>query len=176
MRSMDMLDCIEVLNQASLFELFRIRSAINRMLDDPTRLSHIRKQLRENQTITYFNSESNQDIKATILTIKRSRVSVKNHHDGAHWTLPLYMINMSGLPTEIKNTTRQIDRLTLKIGDPVGYISRDGIEIYGVVTKRNPKTASITIASGAKWRVPYTMLFPIMDSTRGATELIYDSV
>jgi hypothetical protein len=173
---MDMLQCIDTLNQASSYELFRIQIAMRRILEDPARINSIKQQLRIGQTVTYFDIAANKEISATLLEINRSRVFVQNHHDGKKWTLTFCMLNISGTKVDINKSSRRVDRLTLKVGDHIGYISRDGIEVYGVVTKLNQKTASVTIASGAKWRVSYSLLFHVMDSTRGATELIYDAL
>ena len=48
---MNFSDVLKQLNQASAFELFRMRAAINRVLEQPTWVAAIRARLRVGQTV-----------------------------------------------------------------------------------------------------------------------------
>jgi hypothetical protein len=72
------------------------------------------------------------------------------------------MINIEGADTDIAAKKNHVDRLSLKIGDQVGFIGKDGGELFGTVTKLNPKRARIQTGQG-NWAVPYSMLFSIID-------------
>lgn len=165
----------ESLNQASLFELFRLKDLVNKILNNPEKLKAIRNQLRPHQKITYFDSDTNQDVIATILEINRTTVLVKNTTDGRNWLINLYMMNLNSINTEVKNKHNKIDKMTLKVGDSVGFLNhRTNQELYGRVTKLNPKTASVKVVNNSpnpNWRVSYSALFYVMDTTKGYLKL-----
>jgi len=52
------------LNNASLFDLYRLKVAINQQLENPQRLSEIKKCLNPGQNISYFDEEENRLIDA----------------------------------------------------------------------------------------------------------------
>jgi hypothetical protein len=41
-----------------------------------------------------------------------------------------------------------VDRLSLKIGDQVGFKAKDGDELFGIITKLNTKRAKIQTEQG----------------------------
>ena len=79
---------LEALNRASLFELYRLQQAIRRSLEDPARTRQIKNSLRVGQDIEYFEADENRLIEATIVELKRTKVLVKNRHDGELWNIP----------------------------------------------------------------------------------------
>ena len=161
-------DLIDNLQKASLFQLWRLRDVIDKMLDDPNKLMHIKSQLRVGQNTIYFDSDDNKDIKCTIVRIGRTRVLVQRHDSCKRWNIPFYMLNINNIPTEIKTNKKKIDRLTLKIGDLVGFVNhRTNQELYGKVTKLNPKTALVKITTCEQWRVSYPCLFYVLDGETG---------
>ena len=82
------------------------------------------------------------------------------------------MLNISGTQSDFKGSHGRVDRLTLRVGESVGFINhRDNKELYGIVIKLNQKTATIQLSTGAKWRVSYNLLFYVMDSNRGIYEI-----
>ena len=60
---------LEELNQASLFDLHRLQSAIYQELVNPTRINLIKAQLKIGQSISYFDPQANDLIDAVILKI-----------------------------------------------------------------------------------------------------------
>lgn len=153
---------VSALQKASAFDLYRLQSAIGHLLDDPLRLNAIKRQLRPGMEITYFEPQENRLIPALVLEIRRTRVAIQELQTGKRWTVPLYMINIEGTDTDITPKKNRVDRLTLKIGDQVGFTGKDGSELFGAVIKLNPKRAKIRTSQGV-WAVPYSMLFTIID-------------
>jgi hypothetical protein len=154
---------VSALQKASAFNLYRLQSAIGHLLDDPLRLNAIKRQLRPGMEITYFEPQENRLIPAQVLAIRRTRVAIKELPTGKRWTVPLYMINIEGADTDITPKKNHVDRLSLKIGDQVGFTGKDGCELFGAVIKLNPKRARIQTRHGI-WAVPYSMLFTIIDA------------
>ena len=54
-------DFLTKIEQASLFELYRLRTVIDKYLDDPNRLMQIRAKLHLGQKVRYFAPEENRE-------------------------------------------------------------------------------------------------------------------
>lgn len=162
---MDYQTLFNALQSSTLFDLWRLNCALDHFLDDPQRLEGIKRQLNIGMTISYFERKENRLIDAQILDIRRTRATVRNLHDQKRWTIPFYMINLEDIPVDISPSAarKQIDRATLKVGDRVGWLGKSGEECYGIVNKLNPKKAVIELNSGEQWRIPYALLFSVLD-------------
>ena len=160
---MDSHQIIDSLSTKSLYELFRIRNVIDKLLEDPAALRHCRSNLKIGQALSYFDPDSNQEMTAVVSKIYRTQVLVKNTIDSKYWTIPLYMINSEGLPMPLPNRSG-IDRFNLKVGESVGFLNRAQEACYGQVEKLNIKTASVKLSSGQIWRVSYSLLFYVTDA------------
>lgn len=160
---MDNLQMIEVLGKATLFDLYRFKVMLSKMLEDPKRLHEVRMKLKPNQAITYFDEITNQEIAASIIKIGRTNALVRNHHDDKRWQIPFYMINGSGMTENVLPPTGKVDRLTIKVGERVGFVTKEGKSMYGIVNKLNQKTATIIVSENCRWRVSYFCLFYVID-------------
>jgi hypothetical protein len=161
----DFNNILEQLEPWSLFELNRLRCAINRFLDDPARNEMIKRQLKLGMNITYFCTDKNTLVEATIEEVRKTWASVVNVTDRKKWNIKFYLINLQGIDTSIqpKKAHGGLDRNSLKVGDRVGWHSKLGYELYGVVEKLNPKKALIRLGGGEQWTVSYSLLFLVMD-------------
>jgi hypothetical protein len=157
---------LDELNKASLFEFYRLQQAIRRSLDDPARIRQIKDSLRVGQDIEYFEAEENRLIEARIVELNRTRVLVKNRHDGKLWNIPFYFINLDRADVAISNPTGKLDRNSLKIGDKVAFKDRKGNELFGEVIKLNPKTAGVLVGT-TRWKVGYGLLSSIIEGELG---------
>lgn len=153
------------LEPLSLFELNRLHSAIYKLLEDPVKIKAIKYHLKIGMKITYFSSDKNSLIEATIIDIRKTRASVINTVDGEKWNIQFYLINLQGIDISIIPTksSRTLDRNSLKVGDHVGWSSKLGYELYGVIIKLNPKKALIRLGNGERWTVSYPLLFLLME-------------
>ena len=153
------------LQKATAFELYRLQAAVNMLLEDPNRLSMVKQKLKAGMEVEYFDEDQNRLIPVQILEIRKTRVSVQNLQTGKHWTIPVYMLNIDDSPVDITPQQHQVDRLSLKIGDQVGFVNKYGREMYGPVVKLNPKRAKIKTCEGI-WAVPYSMLYSIIEGEK----------
>ena len=158
---------LEELNNASLFELYRLEQAIRRNLEDPVRIRKIKDSLKVGQDIEYFEADENRLIEARIVELKRTRVLVKNRHDGKFWNIPFYFINLDHADVAISSPTGKLDRNSLKIGDKVAFKDKKGNELFGEVIKMNPKTAGVLVGT-TRWKVGYRLLSPIIEGELGS--------
>ncbi len=159
------------LGKASTFDLYRIQAAIGKLLDDPKRLSAIKRQLKTGMEITYLNEQENRLIPARLLEVRKTRAAVQDLESGKRWTIPLYMINLQEADIHIAPQKGNLDRLSLRIGDTVGFEGRDGRELFGKVIKLNPKRAKIKTTNEI-WNVPYSMLFTVIEGEQSRGQLI----
>lgn len=156
---------LEQLEPWSLFELNRLRSAIDKLLDHPAKNDAIRRQLKAGMRITYFCRDKNSLIEATIEEVRKTWASVVNIHDGKRWSIRFDLINLQNIDITIapKQYSGDLDRNSLRVGDHVGWNSKLGHDLYGIVVKLNPKKALIRLGSGELWTVSYSLLFLVMD-------------
>lgn len=153
------------LQSASDFELFRLKAAINKLLEDPDRVNSLRKKMTVGMQLDFFCEERNRSIACLLLEIKRTRASVQEIETGQTWTLPFHYLNLDHISTELTTNKKcGMSKAELHIGCTVGFIdSRDNQEHVGQVSKLNPKRVVILIGD-TKWNVPYQILFPIIST------------
>ncbi|MBF0163706.1 MAG: hypothetical protein HQL97_13465 [Magnetococcales bacterium] len=162
---MDYSSILQALQQASLFDLYRLRVGIDNMLDQPERLQTVRHQLRPGMTIAYFDSRRNGLTEAIVEEVQRTNVHVIDKEGGRKWRIPLYMINLAGAETDIhvRAASEKLDKNRLKVGEAIGYHDRQNREVYGTIVQLNQKSATVVTRTGERWRVSYGLLFKVMD-------------
>ena len=175
---MDFSAMMKELEDASLFDLYRLQSAISRELENPERIRKIKQLIKVGDTVRYFLSEENRLIEAEVLEIKRSRVLVQNKHDLKRWNIPFYMINVDDIPVDIcrQDTAAGMDRHEISIGDMVGFKDRDNNNRRGKVIRLNPKTVTLLVEPNQKWRVSYALLHPIIDGQKAHQQNFIEGV
>ncbi|MBF0154561.1 MAG: hypothetical protein HQL64_12535 [Magnetococcales bacterium] len=162
---MDYSDILHALHEVSLFDLYRLRVGIDAMLEQPERLAPIKRQLQPGMDISYFSGKENRLVDAAVEEVRRSCLYVRNKADGKRWSVPLFAVNLNGVDTDIhpRQGQNQLERVQLKVGDPVGFYDRQQREQYGEIVQLNQKTASVLSHAGVRWRVAYSLLFKVMD-------------
>lgn len=165
-KTMDYTFIIDELRAASLFDLFRLRAAINLQLEDPQRITQVRRRLRPGMKIRYFDEAQNRLVEAAILELRRTRLLVKNLGDRKPWLIPFCAVNIDEVETDLRTAPghNALDRSNLKVGDQIGFRDRQNQDKYGQVIALNQKTATILTSDQQKWRVAYQFLFPVIDS------------
>lgn len=162
---MDYSEILQSLQQASSFDLYRLKVAISLQLESSERIQSIRDQLSVGQEVEVFNETKNKAEMAIIRKFNPTTVAIILKADQSRWRVPYYWINLEGADVRLRNNAKKgIDRNTLAIGDIVGFRSREGHEVYGEVIRLNPKTVTVETEHG-NWRVAYSLLFPVIDSS-----------
>lgn len=156
-------DIVKALDSATGFDLYRLSNAIRRMLDDPGRITEVKRRLHPGDQVEYFDTSENRIVKARLLKFQRTRVLVENIEDKVEWNIPYYALNIHGADTSIaENVKEGLGRNEVSVGDRVGFFDRDGNERYGQVKRLNQKTVTLD-CGGSKWRVAYSFLFKVVD-------------
>ena len=165
---MDYTQILDELRESSLFDLFRIRVAINHQLKNPDRIEEIKKKLKPDMEISYFDVEENKMVEAKIISLNRTRLLVENKHDKKHWNILYYFVNPDDIETNIFSLSNnmKMDRSNFMVGEHVGFHNRQNQEIYGEIIRLNPKTATISVNGKARWRVHYSLLFKVLDTEK----------
>src|SRR5438105_4504742 len=150
---MDYSRVVEELRSASLFDLFRLRAAIDQQLDSPQRIAPVRARLQPGMQITFFDETTNRLEPATILELHRTRLSVRRPGDPRPWLIRFCTVNLDEVDTDLRSEPRQrgIDRSELKVGDSVGFTAQDGRPRFGSVIRLNQKTATIETTDNRVW-------------------------
>jgi hypothetical protein len=161
---MNFSEVLKALNQASAFELYRMRAAINRVLDEPRWLQAIQSRLQVGQTIEYFDAQANKPRQGKLLDLRRKQAVVLDQDDGKRWLIPYVAINLDGSDVQIREQSAQgLGRNEVAIGDVVGFIDRNQQQRSGQIIRLNDKT--VTLLCGLQqWRVAYAYLHRVVDS------------
>ncbi|MBF0310473.1 MAG: hypothetical protein HQL56_13185 [Magnetococcales bacterium] len=163
---MDYSSIFQALQEATLFDLYRLRRGIDTLLQHPGRLEAIRQRLRPGQRIAYFDGPENRLVEAVVEAVQRNTVVVRNVADGKGWRIQPYMINLEGVACDIHPQPGQtrLERSHLQVGETVGFRDKNQREHYGRIQQLNPKTATLLTREGLRWRVGYELLFKVMES------------
>ncbi len=175
---MDYTHLFNELQKASVFDLYRLHVAIGNELENPKRILHLKQKLRIGMELSYFYHVENRLVKAKLLDMNQKKVVVLDHEQNKRFVIPYYMLNIDGTDTEIyeSKSTKSLTANTLKVGDRVGFINKDGDNIAGIIKRINHKTVTLETNSGHQWRVAYSFLYRIHDAEKSMHTLQNESL
>ena len=93
---MNFSDVVNSLNEASAFELYRMRAAIDRVLEQPQWLQAVQSRLRVGQDINFFDPQANALRRGQVLEMRRSQAVVLDLDDARRWIISYAAINLDG--------------------------------------------------------------------------------
>ncbi len=162
---MNIQDIFQKLETASDFELFRLKCAIEKVLEDPARSNQLKAKLSPGVQVDYFCPDRNKAVLCEVVKIKRTLVSVREVESGKCWNMPFYYLNLDDIETSLQSNTKVgMSKAEIAIDDTLGFVnSRTRQECIGTVVKLNPKRVVIELEDGL-WNVPYSMVFPVLES------------
>lgn len=150
------------LNQATLFDLYRLSVAIRGELNNRARISALKQNLRIGMQLGYFHAVENRVIPIRILELRNKQVLAVDLEGHRQWEIPYFALNLENADTTIHERSRSLNAQNLKVGDCVGF-SKDGQDIVGIIKRRNSKTVTLVTSSGMQWRVAYSFLYRVYD-------------
>jgi len=169
---MNFSETIATLNSASAFELFRLRAAIDRVLDQPGWMDAVRSRLRVGQNIQYFDSAANRSQQGQVLELRRKQAVVLDLAAQKRWLISYAAINLDGVDVEIREKPRQgLGRNEVAIDDVVGFMDRNHQQRSGRILRLNDKTVTL-MCSRQQWRVAYALLHRVVDSSDSSGDLL----
>ncbi len=169
---MNFSETIATLNSASAFELFRLRAAIDRVLDQPGWMDAVRSRLRAGQTIHYFDSAANRSQQGLVMELRRKQAVVLDLATQKRWLISYAAINLDGADVEIREKPRQgLGRNEVATGDVVGFMDRNHQQRSGRILRLNDKTVTL-MCGQQQWRVAYGLLHRVVDGSASSGEFL----
>ena len=169
---MNFSETIATLNSASAFELYRLRAAIDRVLDQPGWMDAVRSRLRVGQPIQYFDPAANRSHQGQVLELRRKQAVVLDLATQKRWLISYAAINLDGADVEIREKPRQgLGRNEVAVGDVVGFMDRNHQQRSGQILRLNDKTVTL-MCGRQQWRVAYGLLHRVVDGSASSGELL----
>lgn len=154
---MDLHDLMNSLQQASDLDLLRLRTAIDHLLQNPTRILAVRQRLNVGQEVDYWNLRHNRMQHGRIVQLKADQALIQTEPPSPLWWVSYAAIQLDPNHSPTPKPPRQPQRATFTVGQTVSFEGRDLINHLGSIVRLNQKTATVT-CDGQEWRVPYSML------------------
>lgn len=152
------------LKAASAFDLYRLRAAIDRALDEPAWMVAVQARLRVGQTVEYFDPQGNASHTGQVLELRRKQAVVLDKKTDQRWLISYAAINLDGADVEIREKPRHgLGRNEVAIGDRVGFVGHDHKARSGKIIRLNDKTVTLE-CEHQQWRVSYGLLHRVVDS------------
>ena len=160
-------EVFKTLNQASAFDLFRLRASIDRVLAEPRWLQAVQARLKVGQAVQFFDLRANALKRGQVLEMRRKDLVVLDLDDAVRWVLSYAAINLDGADVEIREHKPQgLGRNEVALGDVVGFLDREQQQRTGKVIRLNDKTVTLQCDKG-QWRVAYSFLHRVVDVDSG---------
>jgi len=160
-------ETIASLSQASAFDLYRLRAAIDRVLDQSGWMAAVQSRLRIGQTIDYFEPQANRSHRGQLLELRRKQAVVLDLETQKRWLISYAAINLDGADVEIREQPKQgLGRNSVSVGDVVGFVDRNQQQRNGRIVRLNDKTVTL-LCNQQQWRVAYALLHRIVESSAG---------
>jgi hypothetical protein len=162
---------IDTLNMASSLDLFRLRSGIDRMLDDPKRIVPIRAQLHIGQSVRFFDGQRGEMRSGRITAMRDRQIVV--HEDGTRleWKPPYAAVEpptrgtagSAGVTSaETAPPPPKPRRDDFRPGEKVSFDDRYLQAHVGTIVRINQRTATVD-CDGQTWRVSFGALRHLVD-------------
>jgi hypothetical protein len=169
-------EVIKTLNNASAFDLYRMRAAIDRVLDEPRWMHAVQVRLKVGQEVEYFDPQANALRNGTLLEMRRKQAVVLDRNDARRWLISYAAINLDGTDVHIReNKPQGLGRNEVSLGDVVGFVDRDQNQRIGKIIRLNDKTVTL-LCGAAQWRVAYAFLHRVVNADMHAQGTIEGSV
>lgn len=160
---MNFSDVLKTLNQASSFELYRMRAAIDKVLDEPRRLMAIHAKLRIGQDIEYFDLRANAQRRGKVLELRSKQAVILDEVDRKRWLISYVALNLEGVDVQISEQVHQgLGRNEVAVGDTVGFLDTNQQQRSGQIIRLNDKTVTL-MCGQQQWRVAYAYLHRVVD-------------
>lgn len=160
---------IESLNRATSLQLYQLAALIERLVTDPRRIVAIRKDLHLGQVVRFYDARRDTMRLGRVVDMRDAQLTLQGTEVHGQWKLP-YAAVEPPLPADQPEpappaapSTPRPSRADFRRGDKVCFTDRHLQVHVGVITRCNPKTASVE-CDGEPWSVPYAGLRPLVDA------------
>jgi hypothetical protein len=133
------------LQQASDLDLLRLRSAIDHLLHNPTRILAVRQRLHVGQEVDYWNLRDNRMQHGRITKFKSDQLLILAENSPQYWWAPYAAIQLDPRQAPLPEPPRPLERGNFALGDTVSFEGRDLIQRLGSIVRLNQKTATVCL-------------------------------
>ena len=95
-------EVVKSLRNASAFDLYRMRAAIDRVLDEPRWMQSVQVRLKVGQDVEYFDPQANALRRGKVLEMRRKQAVVLDMNDSRRWLISYAAINLDGSDVQIR--------------------------------------------------------------------------
>ena len=162
---------IDALNHASSLELYQLSALVERLMTDPRRIVAVRKNLHLGQVVRFYDARRDTIREGRIVEMRDAQLTLHDTKQHVQWKLPYAAIEPPepGAPPRPQTQTPPAPptppkptRADFTRGDKVSFTDRHLQTHVGVITRCNPKTASVDTGE-ASWSVSYGALRQVLD-------------
>jgi hypothetical protein len=154
---MDLHDLMSHLQQASDLDLLRLRTAIDHLLQSPTRILAVRQHLHVGQEVHFWNLRDNRMQHGRITKFKSDQLLILAENPPQYWWVPYAAVQPDPDQAPLSEPPRPMARADFALGDTVSFEGHDLIQRLGSIVRLNQKTATVS-CDGHQWRVPFALL------------------
>jgi hypothetical protein len=162
---------IDALNHASSLELYQLGALVERLTSDPRRIVAIRKDLHLGQVVRFYDARRDKMREGRIVEMRDAQLTLHDTQQQVRWKLPYAAIEPPepGAPSRTPIQTPPAPpappkptRADFARGDKVSFTDRHLQTHVGLITRCNPKTASVDTGESS-WSVSYGALRRVID-------------
>ena len=155
---MNYTNILEELENATLFDMYRLLHALDNELENPNKIRLIKNKLRVGQIISHYNNSMNILEDVEIIKLNKNRCLVKKLSDESLWNILYASINMDNADINI-NTSQEygLKKNQISISETLKFLDNDNNQRYGKVIRLNQKSVTLLV-NNEKWRVGYGLL------------------
>jgi hypothetical protein len=162
---------IDALNQATSLELYQLSALVERLITDPRRIVAVRRDLHLGQVVRFYDGRRDTMREGRVTEMRDAQVTLHDTQQRIQWKLPYAAIEppqpaaqpqpQSPRPPPTPASPKPT-RADFARGDKVSFTDRHLQTHVGVITRSNPKTATIDTGE-ASWSVSYGHLRRVID-------------
>ena len=160
---------IESLNRATSLQLYQLAALVDRLITEPRRIVAIRKDLHLGQVVRFYDARGDVMRLGRVVEMRDMQVTLQGTEVRGEWKLPYAAIEPpvpgeKPQPTSATApSTPKPTRADFQRGEKVSFTDRHLQVHVGIITRCNPKTASVDTGDGNSWSVPYGALRNVLD-------------
>ena len=159
---MDLHDLMSHLQQAPDLDLLRLRTAIDHLLQSPTRLLAVRQRLQLGQEVHFWNLRDNRMQHGRITKFKSDQLLILAENPSQYWWVSYAALQPDPAQAPLSEPPRRLERADFALGDTVSFEGRDLIQRLGSIVRLNQNTATVS-CDGHQWRVSFALLRHVVD-------------
>lgn len=161
---------IESLKRATSLQLYQLAALIERLVSDPRRIVAIRKDLHLGQIVRFYDARRDTMRLGRVVEMRDMQLTLHGTEVHGEWKLPYAAIEPPSPdgakpePAPAPPSAPKPTRANFQRGQRVSFTDRHLHVHVGIITRCNPKTATVETGDGSPgWSVPYGALRHVLD-------------